>query len=231
MARATKRSSTRKATSTSRTRRSTCPDTIAEGWVALAIFWLLGADGLLPVRHPLRAERLGGLDRGDRALPADRAWCSSARRSASPRTSRSRSTSSTATCRRRSAAGCRARSTCCASPSSPPPWCMTVQMMLKIGNQTRMTIVDAPMNIVYGVVLLGFAAMTFRSVQVALHPLAARLQRARAADDHVRRPLDAPHAQDHLPALHEQRPSGGHRHGRRLARLHPDLAATCRRSS
>ena len=27
---------------------------------------------------------------------------------------------------------------------------MTVQMMLKIGNQTRMTIVDAPMNIVYG---------------------------------------------------------------------------------
>ena len=45
---------------------------------------------------------------------------------------------------------------------------MTVQMMIKIGNQTRMTIVDAPMNIVYGVVLLGFAALTFRSVQVAL---------------------------------------------------------------
>ena len=45
---------------------------------------------------------------------------------------------------------------------------LTVQMMLRIGNQTRMTIVDAPMNIVYGVVLLGFAAMTFRSLQVAL---------------------------------------------------------------
>ena len=45
---------------------------------------------------------------------------------------------------------------------------MTVQMMLKIGNQTRMTIVDAPMNVVYGVCLFGFAAMTFRSVQVAL---------------------------------------------------------------
>lgn len=44
---------------------------------------------------------------------------------------------------------------------------MTVQMMLKIGNQTRMTIVDAPMNIVYGVCLFGFAAMTFRSLQVA----------------------------------------------------------------
>jgi len=43
-----------------------------------------------------------------------------------------------------------------------------VQMMLKIGNQTRMTIVDAPMNVVYGVCLFGFAAMTFRSVQVAL---------------------------------------------------------------
>ena len=45
---------------------------------------------------------------------------------------------------------------------------MTVQMMLKIGNQTRMTIVDAPMNIVHGVVLLGFVALTFRSIQVAL---------------------------------------------------------------
>ena len=44
---------------------------------------------------------------------------------------------------------------------------MTVQMMLKIGNQTRMTNVDAPMNIVYGVVLLGFVALTLRSIQVA----------------------------------------------------------------
>ena len=44
---------------------------------------------------------------------------------------------------------------------------MTVQMMLKIGSNTRMTIVDAPMNIVYGVCAFGFAAMTFRSVQVA----------------------------------------------------------------
>ena len=44
---------------------------------------------------------------------------------------------------------------------------MTVQMMWKIGDQTRMTIVDAPMNIVYGVCLLGFVAMAFRSVQVA----------------------------------------------------------------
>ena len=44
---------------------------------------------------------------------------------------------------------------------------MTVQMMIKIGNQTRMTIVDAPMNIVYGLCLFGFAAMCFRSVQVA----------------------------------------------------------------
>jgi TRAP-type transport system small permease protein len=44
---------------------------------------------------------------------------------------------------------------------------MTAQMMWKIGNQTRMTIVDAPMNVVYGVCLLGFAAMTWRSLQVA----------------------------------------------------------------
>ena len=45
---------------------------------------------------------------------------------------------------------------------------MTVQMMLKIGNQTRMTVVDLPMNIVYGLCLLGFAVMLLRSVQVAL---------------------------------------------------------------
>jgi len=44
---------------------------------------------------------------------------------------------------------------------------LTGEMMLKLGSSTRMTIVDAPMNIVYGVVLLGFAAMTFRSIQVA----------------------------------------------------------------
>ena len=44
---------------------------------------------------------------------------------------------------------------------------LTVLMMLKIGNQTRMTIVDAPMNIVYGVCLFGFVAMTVRSVLVA----------------------------------------------------------------
>jgi TRAP-type transport system small permease protein len=45
---------------------------------------------------------------------------------------------------------------------------LTGEMMLKLGSSTRMTIVDAPMNIVYGVVLLGFAAMTFRSIQVGL---------------------------------------------------------------
>jgi TRAP-type C4-dicarboxylate transport system permease small subunit len=45
---------------------------------------------------------------------------------------------------------------------------LTAEMMLKLGSNTRMTVVDAPMNLVYGVVLLGFAAMTFRSVQVAL---------------------------------------------------------------
>jgi TRAP-type C4-dicarboxylate transport system permease small subunit len=42
----------------------------------------------------------------------------------------------------------------------------TVQMMQKMGNY-QMTIVDLPMNIVYGVVLFGFAAMTLRSVWVA----------------------------------------------------------------
>ena len=44
---------------------------------------------------------------------------------------------------------------------------LTAEMMLKLGSNTRMTVVDAPMNLVYGVVLLGFAAMTLRSLQVA----------------------------------------------------------------
>ena len=44
---------------------------------------------------------------------------------------------------------------------------LTGEMMLKLGSNTRMTVVDAPMNVVYGIVLLGFAAMTFRSLQVA----------------------------------------------------------------
>lgn len=44
---------------------------------------------------------------------------------------------------------------------------MTVQLMLKIGSRTRMTVVDLPMNVVYGVCLVGFAAMALRSLQVA----------------------------------------------------------------
>jgi TRAP-type transport system small permease protein len=42
----------------------------------------------------------------------------------------------------------------------------TVLMMQKMGNY-QMTIIDLPMNIVYGVVLFGFAAMAVRSVWVA----------------------------------------------------------------
>ncbi len=45
---------------------------------------------------------------------------------------------------------------------------LTVMMMLKLGRNSRMTMVDLPMNWVYGICLLGFAAMAVRSVQVAL---------------------------------------------------------------
>ncbi len=45
---------------------------------------------------------------------------------------------------------------------------MTVQMMIKIGNNASMTIVDLPMNLVYGLCLFGFAAMLVRSVQVSI---------------------------------------------------------------
>jgi TRAP-type C4-dicarboxylate transport system permease small subunit len=45
---------------------------------------------------------------------------------------------------------------------------LTVMMMVKLGSNSRMTMVDLPMNWVYGICMLGFAAMAFRSVQVAL---------------------------------------------------------------
>jgi TRAP-type C4-dicarboxylate transport system permease small subunit len=44
---------------------------------------------------------------------------------------------------------------------------LTVQMMTRMGAQ-QMTIVDLPMNIIYGVCGLGFAAAAVRSVQVAI---------------------------------------------------------------
>jgi TRAP-type C4-dicarboxylate transport system permease small subunit len=43
---------------------------------------------------------------------------------------------------------------------------LTIQMMLKLGN-ARMTIIDLPMNLVYGVCVLGFASMFARSLWVA----------------------------------------------------------------
>jgi TRAP-type C4-dicarboxylate transport system permease small subunit len=43
---------------------------------------------------------------------------------------------------------------------------LTVQLMVRLGSNTRMTIIDLPMNIVYGVCLFGFAAMLVRSMWV-----------------------------------------------------------------
>jgi TRAP-type transport system small permease protein len=43
---------------------------------------------------------------------------------------------------------------------------LTVMMMLKLGSTSRMTMVDLPMNVVYGVCLIGFALMCARSVWV-----------------------------------------------------------------
>ncbi|MEO6597300.1 MAG: TRAP transporter small permease [Planctomycetota bacterium] len=45
---------------------------------------------------------------------------------------------------------------------------LTAMMMSKLGSNSRMTMVDLPMNVVYGVCLFGFAAMTWRSIRVAL---------------------------------------------------------------
>jgi len=44
---------------------------------------------------------------------------------------------------------------------------LTMQMMSRMG-ALQMTIIDLPMNIIYGVCALGFAAATFRSIQVAI---------------------------------------------------------------
>jgi TRAP-type transport system small permease protein len=45
---------------------------------------------------------------------------------------------------------------------------LTLMMMNKLGSNSRMSMIDLPMNVVYGVCGLGFAFMAWRSVQVAL---------------------------------------------------------------
>jgi len=44
---------------------------------------------------------------------------------------------------------------------------LTIQMMTRMG-ALQMTIIDLPMNIIYGICGLGFAAAAFRSIQVAI---------------------------------------------------------------
>ena len=44
---------------------------------------------------------------------------------------------------------------------------LTVLMMQRLGSNSRMTMIDLPMNYVYGICLLGFAMMTVRAVMVA----------------------------------------------------------------
>lgn len=43
---------------------------------------------------------------------------------------------------------------------------LTVMLMVKLSH-ARMTMIDLPMNLVYGVCLVGFVAMTWRAIQVA----------------------------------------------------------------
>ena len=44
---------------------------------------------------------------------------------------------------------------------------LMIQMMLRMG-RLQMTIIDLPMNIIYGICAFGFACAAFRSVQVAI---------------------------------------------------------------
>jgi TRAP-type C4-dicarboxylate transport system permease small subunit len=43
---------------------------------------------------------------------------------------------------------------------------LTLMMMIKL-SRARMTMIDLPMNLVYGVCMVGFVAMTWRAIQVA----------------------------------------------------------------
>ena len=110
---------------------------------------------------------------------------------------------------------------------------MTVQMMLKIGNQTRMTIVDLPMNIVYGLCLFGFAAMCWRSVQVARIHWRRGYSVLERPESTIARPLSATSGHPMLKIFFLLFMAGGipvgDRHGRRLAGLHPGGRAACRR--
>ena len=219
-------------------------DTIAEGWVALAIFWLLGADGLLPVRHPLRAERLGGLDRGGRALHADRRRLrrrDDRRGEEQPDPGRlllplpaGGRRPLAGACGRRAAHRLLRRGRADdgaddAEDRQPDAdddrRCADEHRLRRLPVRLRRD--DLPLD------------------PGGADPLAPRLQRPRAPDDDACRPRGmAPRscvrcprgsaapfgrpggrcdAEDHLPALHEQRPAGGDRHGGRFARLHPDL--------
>lgn len=45
---------------------------------------------------------------------------------------------------------------------------LCAMMMVRLGSTSRMTMVDLPMNWVYGICMLSFAAMAWRSLQVAL---------------------------------------------------------------
>jgi TRAP-type C4-dicarboxylate transport system permease small subunit len=45
---------------------------------------------------------------------------------------------------------------------------LTAMMMVKLGNISRMVMIDLPVNVVYAVCLAGFVAMTWRSLQVLL---------------------------------------------------------------
>jgi TRAP-type C4-dicarboxylate transport system permease small subunit len=44
---------------------------------------------------------------------------------------------------------------------------LTIQMMIRMGT-LQMTIIDLPMNIIYGICAFGFAAAAVRSVQVGI---------------------------------------------------------------
>ena len=44
---------------------------------------------------------------------------------------------------------------------------LTIQMMTRMG-ALQMTIIDLPMNLIYGICAFGFAAAAVRSVQVAI---------------------------------------------------------------
>ena len=155
---------------------------LVEDWVSLAFFWLLGLCVFYQFFTRYVLNDSAASDRGDRSLPADLHRVRRDRRGGPAHAShprRLRLPAGAEAGRARDVHDHRRRYGLCSSPS--PSRC-TIQMMTRMAS-LKMTIIDLPMNIVYGICAIGFAAATFARSRsrsrTGARVLAARASRAR----------------------------------------------------